>query len=286
MFWKSYLVICLCLIIGCKQSIQTQLDSRSAPTLKVFSYNVFDVHGYTKPLPINIFKKLYYRYITLSQLIKELLVLKSDIVCFQEAPPNIIVKFIAYLLGNDFVFLDGKEPGALLTSLKIVEHEVYSNDASEGYRSVFSKHCGRVLLQTENYKIAVYSLHLDHQSFQTRETEILTLLGMIKKDLNTGLSVLVLGDFNHTPDSQEYSRWENIGLIDCYSKNFGNQIFTFRNMEPSQRVDYIWVGGPLTVKLETFRIIDTQPFSTVFNGKQEFALSDHLPVMATFNLIN
>jgi exonuclease III len=48
------------------------------------------------------------------------------------------------------------------------------------------------------------------------------------------------------------------------------------------RIDYIWAHGPIAQRLTESRVLYEGAFRTNPDDPEPFALSDHLPVLATF----
>ena len=54
--------------------------------------------------------------------------------------------------------------------------------------------------------------------------------------------------------------------------------------QPDQRIDYIFVYGPILQRLCECRVLSEVPFQPDPSVSKPWCLSDHLPVMATFSL--
>ena len=96
--------------------------------------------------------------------------------------------------------------------------------------------------------------------------------------------MILQGDLNMKPDNPLYQRWSAAGLQDAFvAKGTGNGL-TISATERRSRIDYIWSAGPLLAGLTDCRVLAEGNFIDHPADKAGFALSDHLPVMATFAL--
>ena len=111
------------------------------------------------------------------------------------------------------------------------------------------------------------------------------MLKQLQLDSNTLVEtakVILQGDLNHEPLQEEYERWENAGLIDCYSLKGVEQEYTIKSTFPNRRVDYVWTNEGLSKRLLRCRVLYEGSFRTNPMDGRSVALSDHLPVMAEF----
>ena len=67
--------------------------------------------------------------------------------------------------------------------------------------------------------------------------------------------------------------------LHCFGAGEAN---TFDSEYPTRRIDYVWAAGPIAGKLVEARTLLEKPFRRNRREPDSFALSDHLPVMATF----
>ena len=216
-----------------------------------------------------------------------------DIISLQEARDSKKVAALAKELGMNYAFFPGGWknkgwpegiPGAILTRFKIVESQDFP---VKGYKkrpdNFFSRHLGRVLVDTGTEKIAVISAHVIPPYkgvFDIRMKEAATMVEIAKKDLAKGYSVIAMGDFNMRPDSKEYGVLKKSVLKDTFVlKGAGNK-FTCPGTKPNETIDYVFAAGPLLKRLKSCKVLHEGIF--VMGHNQKYALSDHLPVMAVF----
>lgn len=109
--------------------------------------------------------------------------------------------------------------------------------------------------------LRVLVLHLDHQDdgAPTRLQQIDTVLNVWKGDPNT----LIVGDFNATPESEEYAKLTGAGLRDLL-KEAGKDVATSPADAPARRIDYAFGSADL-------RLLRAEAPASL--------ASDHLPVL-------
>ena len=108
------------------------------------------------------------------------------------------------------------------------------------------------------------------------------MLAAMQNDIDSGRSVILQGDLNHTPDAAEYKSWVDAGLQDAYATKGTGQPLTIPSTTPRTRIDYIWTHGPLSARLRECRVLFEGNFRTNPDDSTSVALSDHIPVLAVF----
>ena len=102
--------------------------------------------------------------------------------------------------------------------------------------------------------------------FEKRTYDTKALTGNMPE---TGIPIIICGDFNDTPMSYTYRQMRKVGLHDAFL-NVGHGIGkTYCNNLPLLRIDYIWYSDGVVPM--TF-------------SKIEKKMSDHYPISMTFNL--
>ena len=213
----------------------------------------------------------------------ELALYKPDLVSLAEAPEEEAVARIARVLDMAYVYYPGGFPGALLTRHRIVESANYSFQSVElADNELFSRHCGRALLETPIGEIAVYNAHLNPHRHEIRMREIAAILTTMEDDLDADRSILMQGDLNHKPDQPEYKQWIGAGMLDAFAAKGTGPDGTVTSTTPRARIDYVWLHGPIAGRLTECRTLFEGAFRTNPDDPASFALSDHLPVVANF----
>ncbi|PKP09748.1 MAG: endonuclease/exonuclease/phosphatase [Bacteroidetes bacterium HGW-Bacteroidetes-4] len=149
--------------------------------------------------------------------------------------------------------------------------------AGKGWDAAFPRICTHALfLDKETQQIFwVFNLHLDHVGEKARLKSVKLVQQRIAKLNNDGLPVILMGDFNASPDN-EVIKWVS-GFMkntrDCSVFNYGTAA-TFNGFRfdepPTQCIDYIFVSpGAFTV--EKHAVINDS------NGGRY--PSDHFPVL-------
>jgi endonuclease/exonuclease/phosphatase family metal-dependent hydrolase len=211
---------------------------------------------------------------------------RPDIITLSEATLGPVLDAVIEKLGvNYMVFPSSRSwPGVLFTKYEILEAESYSLNRSYWSRRLFTRHWGRALLETDLGSVAIHSLHLFPDSHsETLKLEVLEVLRVLKEDMNLGCSTIVQGDLNHGPEDYFYKLWMNAGLVDAFVKTGVTEDRTFRADDPRLRLDHILAHGPVSEEMVRCRVLNEPPFDFNKIDDEECALSDHLPVMATFD---
>ena len=108
------------------------------------------------------------------------------------------------------------------------------------------------------------------------------MIESMKPDLDAGRSMLLIGDMNHGPETEEYKLWMDAGWVDTFAKIGKGEGLTFKSDIPERRIDYIMAAGPIANRVVESRPLFEGAFRLNINDKESFALSDHLPQLAVF----
>ena len=128
----------------------------------------------------------------------------------------------------------------------------------------------------------MYTAHLHPNRAELREREVTGMLAVMADDLAANRSVILQGDLNHLPDGPEYPRWVEAGLVDAFAAKGQGQPLSIPSTGPERRIDYVWSSVGLAARLRECRVLYEGAFRTNPDDPRSFALSDHIPVMATF----
>jgi endonuclease/exonuclease/phosphatase family metal-dependent hydrolase len=223
----------------------------------------------------------------------ELALYKPNIINFSEGPSEEVVAKMAKMLDLNYAYFPGGFPGAILTTYEIIssENRPFQNKSNNNPKELFTRHWGKAKLRLPNGKpIVVHSAHLwpfkkEENDTQIRLKEIKELVASIKYDLtNNSDSVLLQGDLNHTPDTQEYKNLNNAGLIDTFTAAGSGDGYTTNSIKPSKRIDFIYAIGALSKQIKECMPLFQGNFRMNNEDPKGFALSDHIPVLADFEL--
>lgn len=229
--------------------------------LKVLSYNIHIGNPPSKP-----------RLTDLKGIAKVINESKADLIALQEVDVFTNrsgkdldqAKELARLTKRDYYFVkaidhDGGEYGvAILSKFPIVKKESHPLPIAEG---VDNEPRAIAIVTVEIDKgilLDFASTHFD-LSPQTRKLQSAYIINLAKQRNNP---LLIGGDFNATPDSEE------ILLLDSYFKRSKiHDGFTFPVTAPTQEIDYILFSPESQFKILQHQVI------------QEHYASDHLPVL-------
>jgi endonuclease/exonuclease/phosphatase family metal-dependent hydrolase len=258
----------------------------SKQLLRVIAYNVFGCTGWPSNRPLT------QQAMTLRQMPKrladELSLYKPDIINFSESPEEPIVKEIAEHLGMNYAFFPSglNWPGAILTRFEIADSENCPIVEGQRPQDLFTRHWGMAEVQLpDGQLLIVHSAHLQPGQFpEIRKREITEMLRSMKPNRDAGKSILVLGDLNHSPEQEEYNLWTEAGLIDTFAEVGEGKGATIKADLPQWRIDYVWAAGPIAQQIMESRPLYQGTFRLNIADQQSFALSDHLPQLAVFEM--
>ncbi|WDI43405.1 endonuclease/exonuclease/phosphatase family protein [Bremerella sp. P1] len=258
-------------------------QDKSQP-LRVIAYNVYNCTGWPKDRALG--KKATALGQMPDRFAHELALYDPDIINFSESPSEEVVKQIAERLGMNYVRFPsgGNWPGTLLSRFEIVDPKNAPLLKGERPKDLFTRHWGQATVKLPNGEsLVVHSAHL-HPSPEpdTRLREIPLMLESMKKDLDADRSMLLIGDLNHTPDTNEYKLWIDAGWTDTFTQVGKGDGLTIKADTPDRRIDYVMAAGPIGQKVVESRPLFEGAFRTNTADAASFALSDHLPQLAIF----
>ena len=91
--------------------------------------------------------------------------------------------------------------------------------------------------------------------------------------------MILIGDLNHNPGTEEYKLWIEAGFVDTYAKVGEGKGFTIGSDIPKWRIDYVMATGPIANHIIESRPLFEGAFRLNIADKESFALSDHLPLL-------
>ncbi len=257
-------------------------DERS-PSIRVIAYNVYACKGWPDDRPRA--KKAVQKGQMAQRLAMELALYEPDIINFSESPTEAIAKEVASLLGMNHVRFPsgGNWPGTLLSRFEISDSE----NVPLGYdrpKDLFTRHWGKGAIKLpDGEPLIIHSAHLHPAGDPTiRLKEVGAMLASMKDDLNAGRSMLLIGDLNHGPDTEEHKLWIDAGWTDTFAKVGQGEGLTIKADTPRNRIDYVMATGPIASRVTESRPLFEGAFRVNVDDEGAFALSDHLPQLAVF----
>ena len=224
----------------------------------------------------------------------ELELYDPDVICLEEVPSEATAARLAKRLGMHYAHFKGGWKskgwpegisGAVLSRYPILDAKAHpSLNWTERPEKLFTRFWGRVVLDTPVGKLAVHGMHGSIYGSDSRLAEIAEVLPVIKNDVAAGMSVILLGDLNYTPDSPEYAKTAAAGLRDSFGGPSNEPaLWTIPSTKREERIDYIWSAGPISKRLVSAKVLFEGAFRTNPDDANSFALSDHVPVLAVFS---
>ena len=252
--------------------------------LRVIAYNIYGLTGW--PRERKLAKQAVAKGQMAMRLAMELAIHDPDIINFSESPKEALTKEVAEILGMNHVRFPsgGNWPGTMLSKFDIIDSQ-NAPIKGEKHKELFTRHWGRAAVKLPNdEKLIVHSAHLYPTADpKVRLREIRAMIESMKLDLDAGRSMLLIGDLNHGPDSNEYKLWIDAGWIDTFAKVGKGNGPTIKSDIPKYRIDYVMATGPIASRVVESRALFEGAFRLNINDKESFALSDHLPQLAVFD---
>lgn len=258
-------------------------DAKTTKPLRVIAYNIYKCTGW--PDQRHLAQQAVAKGQMAKRLAMELALHEPDIINFSESPSEKLTKEVAELLGMNHVRFPsgGSWPGTLLSKFEITDSQ---NAPIKGERpkELFTRHWGRATVKLpKGDTLVVHSAHLYPTADPSvRLREILAMIESMKPDLDAGRSMLLIGDLNHGPDTDEYKLWIDAGWMDTFAKVGEGEGPTFKSDIPEWRIDYVMAAGPFADRVVESRPLFEGAFRLNINDKESIALSDHLPQLAVF----
>ena len=229
----------------------------------------------------------------------ELALYQPNIINFSESPDEEVVAAMAKMLNLNYAFFPsakggvGHHPGSILTNYEIISSETrpFLNKNRSDPKELFTRHWGKAKLRLPNRKtVIVHSAHLwpfkkEPNDTEIRLKEIKEMLQSIKYDLKNTDSVLLQGDLNHTPDTSEYRSLNSGELVDTFNVAGKGDGYTSDAIKPIKRIDFIYAAGILSRHIKGCMPLFEGNFRMNNDDPKGFALSDHIPVLADFELL-
>lgn len=153
-----------------------------------------------------------------------------------------------------------------------------------GWDAACNRVCTWIILKEEKTgdKFMVLNTHFDHMGVKAREESAKLIIKKIKELNADKLPVILMGDFNSTPDMEAYATITNelkdsrkLSRKAPYGPEGTFNSFNF-NAPMKDRIDYIFVNDKLEVKR----------YAVLTDNKDQRFPSDHQPVLVVLELKN
>lgn len=209
---------------------------------------------------------------------------KPDIIAFQEVSPEIYGFLTRYL--TDYTFIghgrleDYNGEGlyiAFRNSVKLINFDTfwlsetpYVPASRFEVQSKCPRMCVDALFMADGKLVRVIDVHFDHISDEARILGIRQIFARIEEDKKKSDSkIIILGDFNATPDSETIRICNECGYVDITA----DIPVTFHNYGQTQsKIDYIYTDEITAKKVKNVHIRDCMA--------DGIYLSDHYPISA------
>lgn len=291
-------------VIGAKQTEKTP-----EKTIRTIAYNIFNggigykgINGHALPEGEEslLVKAARDKGQIPKRIMLELALYDPHIINFSESAKEFVVANMAKYINYNYVhFTGGKNglgnyPGSILTPFEIVysENRPFVNKEANDSDELFTRHWGKAYIRLPNGElISVHSAHLwpfnkEKKDGEIRLAEIDEILKSIDYDLKHNVkSVLLQGDLNHAPDTPEYKKYIDGGMLDTFDKaRVKDNLNTVNSIKLTRRIDYIFAKGKIQNQVSDHRVLFEGNFRTNNDDPMSYALSDHLPVLMEFEI--
>lgn len=158
--------------------------------------------------------------------------------------------------------------------LTLVKRLVLPNKANNEQRSACA-----FKVQVPNYPapVLLVSTHLEDKDALLRKEQVRVIMSQFSAWEFADSIVLLLGDFNFTPKSQEYTE-----LSQWFSLADSNAQYTAPSWNPDRKLDYIFTSTAQRWLIEGVKV----PFGQDRVGsKMWYQVSDHLPLIVDMKLV-
>ena len=283
---KQLLLIILIIFSSCKTEKANNLGKKKSETLKVMTYNIrLDVASDGE----NAWQNR--REFLLSQI----KFYEPTVFGTQEGRPNQIAEMKDYLSNYDFIGhgRDGENKGEysaiFYDTTKVKFENVNTFWLSEtpekmslGWDASYPRICtyGLMTVLNSEEKVWVFNTHLDHKGNEAQLNGIQLIEAEIKKVNKKNYPVILMGDFNVTPESELISNLK-INFNDAKelagANAFGQQgTFNGFKFQDSikNRIDYIFISKKANINLKKYGVLS--------DSKDLKYPSDHFPVFVEF----
>jgi endonuclease/exonuclease/phosphatase family metal-dependent hydrolase len=139
-------------------------------------------------------------------------------------------------------------------------------------------------LVNEDYSFLLTGVHLKAgggaRNVGMRKGQLQFLQGQFKRFLheNPNRNMLIVGDFNATPDSEELQLLTNNNSPTQFIDNLPKEVYSHPAKAPKWRIDHILPN----TNMQAEYIQESMEVRYFFDKSVQDSLSDHLPVMAKF----
>lgn len=150
---------------------------------------------------------------------------------------------------------------SIISKLKIIETGSYFLSQSENCKDTNKRITQYVKIDNHGQSLYIANVHFGLDSFCVADN-IQETISYLQNYLSTA-PLILLGDFNATPDEPALDYLKKAGLIDVWQKLHGDEKgYTFPSHQPYERIDFIWANKLLATKLyriEQIKLIGGNP---------------------------
>jgi endonuclease/exonuclease/phosphatase family metal-dependent hydrolase len=249
------------LLGGCSGPKQ---PAATAVTFRVMTFNIHHGRGLDNEVDLNRIAKLIVRE-------------GADVVALQEVDKGVartarrdlpaelaVLTGMTAIFSNNFHFQGGEYGNAILTKFPVTQ---WQNHHYQMLRVGEQRGLLQATLNLHGRELLLLNTHIDYRGDDTeRWMNVAEIESVIRQHPNQ--PIILCGDFNDTPGSRVHRRLTET-FTDVWEQAGVGPGFTYPVLQPSKRIDFIWLSHPLGIKARRAWVPATDA-------------SDHLPVVAEF----
>jgi endonuclease/exonuclease/phosphatase family metal-dependent hydrolase len=262
---KPPLILLVALVGFLASGCSTSPDSPVTPvTFRVMTFNIHHGRGLDNEVDLNRIAKLIVRE-------------GADVVALQEVDKGVartarrdLPAELAALTGmtaifsNNFHFQGGEYGNAILTKFP-VKH--WQNHHYQMLRVGEQRGLLQATLNLHGRELLLLNTHIDYRGDDAERWMNVAEIESVARQ-HPSQPIILCGDFNDTPGSRVHRRLAET-FTDVWEQAGVGPGFTYPVLQPSKRIDFIWLSHPLGIKTRRAWVPATDA-------------SDHHPIVAEF----
>ncbi|KAI8916235.1 Endonuclease/exonuclease/phosphatase [Gorgonomyces haynaldii] len=153
---------------------------------------------------------------------------------------------------------------------------------SRSWGNTLPRICTQAYLDLAGQTISVFNIHLDNASENSRMKSAELVCSRMRPVINSGIPVILFGDFNSDINSQAVRTIAGCQMVDAHKGSNQGTFHAFTGVAQTNKIDYVFISEKWAQGTRDPQILtDHVPAA---NGKPDLYPSDHFAVSATLDL--